>query len=81
MIATSVSLQTAPDLQDSASPEHTPGDLAGYFARSQSGEPLQAQDADVGAMLHDLVIRASDHYDCAVRAYANAARRRARGRV
>ena len=138
--------------------EHTPGDLAGYFARSQSGEPLQAQDADVGAilaslsgydrgvltlhhrarvwpeavtkalhgfaslgirlycadhpatgstpeleraaaevlaakaavaavdadasaMLHDLVLRASDHHDCAVRAYANAARRRARGRV
>jgi len=178
MLATIVSLSTAANLQDSASPAHAPdrpstvrriaslarfeerapGELAGYFARSQSGEPLQAEDADVGAilgslsayhrgvlslhhrarawpeavtkalsgfaslgvrlycadhpatgstpelervaaeglaakaavadvdkdasaMLIDLVVRASSHYDTAVRAYAKAARRLARARA
>jgi hypothetical protein len=36
-------------------------------------------DKDAHAMLFDLGIRASAHYDRAVRAYAKAARRRARG--
>jgi hypothetical protein len=137
--------------------DRAPGQLARYFARSQSGEPLQAEDADVeailgslsgyhrgvlslhhgarvwpeavakaldgfaslgvrlycadhpatgstadleraaavrivamaavadvdkeaSAMLFGLMIRASSHYDRAVRAYAKAARRRAGGR-
>jgi hypothetical protein len=138
--------------------ERAPGELARYFARSQSGEPLQAEDARVeailgplsgyhrgvlslhhgarvwpeavtkalygfatlgvrlycadhpatgstpqleraaaerlvamaavadddkeaSAVLFGLMIRASRHYDRAVRAYAKAARRSARGRV
>jgi hypothetical protein len=137
--------------------ERAPGELARYFARSQSGEALQAKDADVEAilgslsgyhrgvlslhhgasvwpesvtkalsgfaslgvrlycadhpatgstpeleraaaellaakaavadvdkeastLLFDLMVRASRHYDRAVRAYAKAARRLARGR-
>jgi hypothetical protein len=34
--------------------ERAPGELAGYFARSQSGEPLRAEDADVEAILGSL---------------------------
>ena len=34
--------------------ECAPGELAGYFARSQSGEALQAKDADVEAILGSL---------------------------
>ena len=37
-------------------------------------------DKEASAMLCGLVIRASSHYDRAVRGYAKAARRRARGR-
>ncbi len=38
-------------------------------------------DKDASAMLFDLFIRASTHYDKAVHAYAKAARRRAQGRA
>jgi len=38
-------------------------------------------DKDAHAMLFDLMLRASAHYDRAVRAYAKAARRLARGRA
>ena len=37
-------------------------------------------DEDASAMLFDLMVRASRHYERAVRAYAKAARRSARGR-
>jgi hypothetical protein len=37
-------------------------------------------DKEASAMLFGLMIRASSHYDRAVRAYAKAARRRAGGR-